>query len=358
MYKNIKESEFISLSCVDEEFIGKYEINKLGQIRIKRNKRILSIITKGVDYPKIILRSGKYMRRYFLHVLIAKTFITNDNPILKTQVNHKNLNRFDYSLNNLEWVTPSENLKARGNLNSWNRLIYVKLDEKGSELERIPRQNLTQAQRNSISTAIPKKEKYNGFFWKIIDKDVENYYSKFTKEELQNEIWKEAIGHPGILVSNLGLIKTKRGITIGHLLDSGYRSINLKPHVRVHTIVAETFLLGRKLIKPEVVDHVNCNREFNAVWNLKICKNQKENLSNPLTRQKGNQKKIGKFDLKGNLIKEYESIFSALNDLNLPLNNSKLSMCCREKQVSAYGFLWAYVDGNEKEVIKRKLLLQ
>ena len=347
---------FVPLTCVDSKFIGKYEINKLGQVRIISTKKILSVLIKNVDYPKVILRASGYVRQnYFVHVLVAKTFIHNPDPINKTQVNHKNLDRFDYSISNLEWCTPSENLQSRGELNSWNRLVYVMLDEEGNELERFPRKDLSKEQRDRISSAIPAGLKYKGHHWKIVDTDVEKYYARFSAKERKKEEWREAIGHPGIYVSNLGLVKTSRGVTVGHLLDSGYRSVNLKPHKRVHTLVAETFLAGRELVKPEVVDHINCDKEFNAVWNLKVCKDQKENLANLNTRDRGRQLRVGKYDLKGNLVKEYNSILEATTELGLSIHNSNISSCCKEKRLKTCGFFWAYLDGTESDVISRKV---
>lgn len=44
-----------------------------------------------------------------IHTLVAKQFIYNEDPINKTQVNHKNGNKQDNYVDNLEWVTPKEN---------------------------------------------------------------------------------------------------------------------------------------------------------------------------------------------------------------------------------------------------------
>lgn len=356
MYEELDNTTFVPLVCVDQEYLGRYEINKLGQIRIIGTTKILTVITKIVDYPKVILRSqGNTIHKlYFVHLLIAKTFIQNPDPLTKTQVNHINRDRFDYSLGNLEWVSPTENLKARGELKSWNRLTYVKLDDSGNELERFPRENLSQYERNRISSAIPKKERYQGHFWKIVDSEVEAYYARFSPEERSKEEWREALGYPGIYISNLGLVRTTRGVTVGHLIDSGYRTVNLKPHRRIHSLVAETFILGRPLVKPEVVDHINCDKELNAVWNLRVCKDQKENLANPLTKQK-DCKRVGKYDFQGNLLKEYESTLEAIRELGLSEKHSNISSCCKEKRLKSKGYLWAYQDGTQDEVIKRKL---
>ena len=47
------------------------------------------------------------------HKLIALQFIPNDDPEHKTQVDHRNKNKNDNHLENLRWVTPSQNLENR-----------------------------------------------------------------------------------------------------------------------------------------------------------------------------------------------------------------------------------------------------
>ena len=46
-----------------------------------------------------------------MHRLMAKHFLKNDDPINKKEVNHKNKNIYDFSLDNLEWCTRSYNVK-------------------------------------------------------------------------------------------------------------------------------------------------------------------------------------------------------------------------------------------------------
>ena len=48
-----------------------------------------------------------------IHRLLAYTFIPNDDPIHKIQIDHINYNRQDNRIENLRWVSCSSNLKNR-----------------------------------------------------------------------------------------------------------------------------------------------------------------------------------------------------------------------------------------------------
>ncbi|ARF08987.1 HNH endonuclease [Catovirus CTV1] len=101
---NIESNELSEL----KNFEG-YGITTDGKIySYKRNKFIKSFVNGG--YSCIKLMQGKERKNLFVHRLVAETFIHNPDPKNKIFVNHKNKNRLDNRIINLEWVTPSENV--------------------------------------------------------------------------------------------------------------------------------------------------------------------------------------------------------------------------------------------------------
>lgn len=87
----------------------KYEVSSAGQVRVRKTGRVLKPDSCS-GYPRVNLVTGRTSRkRYFIHKLVAEQFIPN--PDGKIQVNHINGKKGDCRVENLEWCTPSENMK-------------------------------------------------------------------------------------------------------------------------------------------------------------------------------------------------------------------------------------------------------
>lgn len=93
-----------------------YEINREGVVRRRDTHKIMADEVRGSDaYYKTVELSNGQTKKFSVHVLLAKAFIPNPDPEHKTQVDHIDRDYRNNSLENLRWVTPSENCQNRNN---------------------------------------------------------------------------------------------------------------------------------------------------------------------------------------------------------------------------------------------------
>lgn len=72
-----------------------------------KGKRLKQAINNG--YARVALKNNGELKNCLVHRLVAQAFIPN--PKNKPQVNHKDGNKLNNHVSNLEWVTPKENLQ-------------------------------------------------------------------------------------------------------------------------------------------------------------------------------------------------------------------------------------------------------
>ena len=104
---------------------GMYQVSNKGGIKSLnyRRQKYPQIIKQGIDahgYPKIRLSRNGKRTEYKVHRLVANAFLKNTN--LLPEVNHKDGNKTNNNVSNLEWVTKLDNLKHQyeNNLSSIN----------------------------------------------------------------------------------------------------------------------------------------------------------------------------------------------------------------------------------------------
>lgn len=121
---------------------GLYQVSNFGNIRSfmmydgkkyrERNEPyILRKTMTTTGYWKVELFKNKIRKSKRIHRLIAEAFIPN--PYNKKEVNHKDLNKLNNDIENLEWVTHQENMKHAGEnfaLNNLNEELSKSIIEK------------------------------------------------------------------------------------------------------------------------------------------------------------------------------------------------------------------------------------
>lgn len=87
---------------------GGYTLYEDGII-VSRFGRVIKPQLSNVGYIRVELNNSGAGKKYSLHRLLAEAFIPN--PDAKPVVNHKDGDKTNNSLDNLEWATQSENQK-------------------------------------------------------------------------------------------------------------------------------------------------------------------------------------------------------------------------------------------------------
>ena len=104
-YRNEKEG-FNGIKFYPIKNFDNYYISKCGKVFSKKTDKILKESGKEYRYVILVSESKRFTKK--IHRLVAETFIKND-CIEKNVVNHKDGNKLNNNVENLEWCTRSEN---------------------------------------------------------------------------------------------------------------------------------------------------------------------------------------------------------------------------------------------------------
>lgn len=103
MLNNNIEETWLSI----KDFETSYEVSNTGKIRSFRTKQILKTYIINSNYEAIKFSIQNKKTAHLVHRLVAKTFLLENKG--KVYVNHKDGNKLNNHVNNLEWCTMSEN---------------------------------------------------------------------------------------------------------------------------------------------------------------------------------------------------------------------------------------------------------
>lgn len=183
--------------------------------------------------------------------------------------------------------------------------------------------------------------------------------------DTEKEIWKHIDGYEDLYhISNLGRVKAlaktvRNNSDSGRFLTeqiikpivqhSGYAHVGLWRNqqckqARLHRLVAFAFCDNDDPEHKTQVNHINENKLDNRAQNLEwVTPKQNTNHGNAIAnRIYGRIKAVDCFDLEGNFICTYKSQADANAACGVARNDGHIAACCKNKQLTAYGYKWAY----------------
>ena len=343
------------------EGFSKYEISNLGNLRNKATKIFLKPSIKNGYYGTTIINDINKRFSKKMHRLVAIAFIPN--PFNKDTVNHKDHDKLNNKLENLEWATTTEQnnhkRKCKKEIQEIvsSRAVWRINKENNEKIELyqtiklaakwIFDNNLTTIKvfnggnniKTKISAVCQKRCGRNttfGYKWDYDD-------SKENKNV--NEVWKEIpseiiSGIDGYKISNLGRVKNHKGrITEGHSHASGYLWVSISPkQYLLHRLVAKVFIPNPD--NKEQVNHIDGNKQNASSDNLEWCTNCENQIHKVNAGLSNSTKKVIQYDTQMNKIKEFASQIEASKELNI--SNTSISKTCLGKQKTSGGFIFKF----------------
>lgn len=163
-------------------FEGLYQVSNLGKVKSFRRspkfgcqpEYILNPSTSENGYANVTLYDGKSRHKFLVHRLVANSFIPNPDNL--PQINHKDENRLNNRVDNLEWCTAEYN-------NAYGTAKFRMIDTKSRPIEQLTvdgqvlavyrstriASELLGINRGTLKSAISKQSQCNGYYWRYSD---------------------------------------------------------------------------------------------------------------------------------------------------------------------------------------------
>lgn len=234
-----------------------YEVSENGDIYNTKTKKYLKGSIKRNEYRCVQLTINGKSISCSVHRLVAEAFL--ENPLNLPVVHHKDGDKKNNNVSNLEWVSYKDNSLEKFKINEY---VRTEIDVENCE-------------------------------WKPL-KNLEDFYE----------------------ISNTGAIRTvfKKKLLKG-AIRNGYCRYNLKGKLySTHRLVYETFI--GEIPEGKIIDHINGIRDDNRIENLR-CISQSENMNNAQKNGHKGQHKVAQYDLNDNFIKEYPSFTAAAKEFGI-----------------------------------------
>jgi len=332
-----------------------YDVSSLGNIRNNKTGKPLKICAKA-GYYHVGLVNDNCKKTLKVHRLVAQAFIENTEN--KLEVNHKDKNKLNNCIPNLEWMTRRENnihrcegVKITCNKNK----VVLRMDASTDEiLEKYNSIELagTWACNNGYTKTIHNGRNSIGNCLSGLSKIAYKFKWEYDNKngDLDNEIWKQVVlenvdtTDKRYHISSLGRFKNSSGTIMDNykINDSGYLRVYIHNKTyALHRLVALAFI--ENIENKEQVNHIDGKKLNNSVENLEWVTNR-ENQIHKFKIGLGNNytRKIVQYDLEMNKIKEFNSIIAASRELDIGKTN--ISGVLVNHRKTAGGFIFKYLD--------------
>lgn len=266
-----------------------YQIDTTGQVyNTKTRKYLKGSILNGYKVVKLTLPTGK-KKAFSVHRLVAQAYILNDDQL--PVVNHIDRNKLNNNVDNLEWVSYSENTKHYQSFqNSAKRQCIVQV------LEPINNEHGWYQYQSSSYWIQPEMAK-------IVNIKTNKYLNTITGKD--------------------GYVRV--------FLFMNNKKINCLLHRLVYEVV------HGEIKRNYQINHKDGDKSNNSIKNLEEV-NRKENMQHSVQILHNNVKMVGKFSLDGVLIETYYSMSEAARQNNYSIGG--ISLACNGKMKTYKNFIW------------------
>eukprot|EP00438_Fugacium_kawagutii_P008687 Skav210830 [mRNA] locus=scaffold1597:422249:423466:- [translate_table: standard] len=301
--------------------------------------------------------------QFFVHHVVVLTFSGPSTNAEAYQVNHRDGNRSNNHLNNLERMTRTQNIQHSFR-NPWRKLGGFKL-LRPVMWRAVGSQGWVMcesAQQAAEQVGLKREHVSRCCRSASLAKGLEFRYS--DQQSMQGEQWRQMFDPKsgqevaGRKVSSLGRIKYSNGrISTGHLERNGYRSarVTLASHSRnelIHRLVAFAFLGAPPSAEHTQINHKDGNKSNNRLENLEYvtpAMNVHHYYSNKCAQRTrvGGKPVASRLHGSGHAWAQHPSISSAGKVLNI--SPASISRCISGKLQQTRGFEFRLLAGKEPE---------
>ena len=146
---------------------GLYAVTEDGQVWSYRSNKFLKQRKDKDGYLLINLSVSGIIKTFKVHRLVAEAYIPN--PDLKETVNHKDENKVNNNVSNLEWMTREENSVYGTKIDRIKKSIYcIELNKTYASITEAA--NEFNLNKGNLCTCLKGKQKtFAGYHWRYID---------------------------------------------------------------------------------------------------------------------------------------------------------------------------------------------